>query len=109
MRSVGSSFRLRVSVLLFCCVAFATHAAANTTHTFFPVADTFVYAEQADTNFGTADGFATGTAPTTPAHHYYAYLRFDLTSLPADQEIVSAKLFLYQFLGGGFTGAPTSA
>ncbi len=64
-----------------------------------PVADTYTYVNTGDTNYGPDQGIASGTGPTTVYHNYYAYLKFDLTGIPATEKITSAVLHVYQYLG----------
>lgn len=74
------------------CVA-SLQAQPIETNVFSPVADTYVqYGIGQDSNFGTLEYlylFANGTA-----RDYFAYVRFDLSAVPADAQLVDATLKL---------------
>ncbi|MCS7089670.1 MAG: DNRLRE domain-containing protein [Verrucomicrobiota bacterium] len=69
------------------------------TNAFIPVADTFVrFGVNQSVNYGTLDYldiFANGTA-----RDFFAYVRFDLSGLPLDAQLVDANLRLTKVTGG---------
>ena len=64
--------------------------AATTTSTFGPVADAYVSASTPDTSYGATTQI---NADGDPAK--ISYLRFDVSGLPSDSTVISAKLRLY--------------
>jgi hypothetical protein len=83
----------------------AVHAIANT-YTLAPTEDTWVYAVTPDAVLGSDQGIATDIQNLSPKG--YAFLKFDVSSIPSGQMIQSAVLHLYQFNGGGYGEGPTA-
>lgn len=75
------------------------HARAATTNVFVPEADTFVrFGINQDLNYGTQeflDLYGNGTA-----RDYFAYVRFDLSSLPQSAQLLDATLQFTKVAGG---------
>lgn len=79
-----------VSLHLFCLVPLVE---ATKTLTLNPVADSYINREEPDVNYGGSSYLKVWGYSDT--FQYRAYLKFDLTSIPSDAIIVSAKLELY--------------
>jgi hypothetical protein len=95
-----TTMRTAAALLSLLAVAAGREAAAATL-TLAPADDSFVYSFQPDTNFGTNPGLGAG-GTFNGAEQYVTFLRFDLSVIPAGQEITGATLNLFQYLGGGF-------
>ncbi|HYH98714.1 immunoglobulin-like domain-containing protein, partial [Hyalangium sp.] len=69
-----------------------------------PVADAKVIASQPNSNFGSATDFSVGPAWYHPSQQEHAYLRFDLSTLPAHARISSVKLQAMAYTGYAWGG-----
>ncbi len=85
------------TALVFLTGMFSGLPALAAEYSFRPAQDTCVYSWGGDTVYGLTDGIATGTDGGSQV--WYAYLMFDLTSIPANEVITGAVLHQYQFLG----------
>lgn len=78
----------------------ASPAIGSTTITIESVADAYVNSSSPDTNYGAMDYVYV----KKNSEQRFAYVKFDLSSLPSDANIISAKLKLYLTDIGGYTG-----
>jgi hypothetical protein len=87
------------AIVIFGAVLSSGGAAGAATSTFAPVADTYVQADRAGTNFGTATGIRVDGQPVTNG-----YLRFNVVA-PAGEVVTRAtlKLFTTSSSASGFT------
>jgi len=96
------------------CTLVAPLAARASTVTIAPTADAFVRAQAPTTNFGTVDfldshgGFGSYTCGSDQQQPgaAYAYLKFDLSSIPHDAVIQSAEVVLTSRTGFAWDGDP---
>ena len=70
--------------------AVVSAAAAGTLVTFTPEADTYISSQSPSANFGVAPQFEVGGLPT----ERIAYLRFNVSGLPAGAQVTDARLTL---------------
>ncbi len=63
--------------------------------TFYSVADATTAAAQPDTPLGGGSTLVVGRGPTSGAAESYAYLTFDLSTIPGNAAVSSALLVLY--------------
>jgi hypothetical protein len=69
--------------------------------TLYSIADAYVNASSPDTNYGLENSLQLNSS-SEPA---YAYLMFDLSSLPSEANIISADLMVYLSSIAGYTGS----
>jgi hypothetical protein len=69
-----------------------------------PVADAKVLASQPSSNFGTAQDFSVGPAWHSASQLEHSFLRFDMSSLPANARISSVKLQAMAYTGWAWGG-----
>jgi hypothetical protein len=94
-----------VIALLLGGIALEAGEASALTIQLAPSDDSFVFTGDPDTVFGADEQMASGYA-FSGAQQWRAYLKFDLSSLPAGT-ITAASLHMVQFLGSGFTNLGT--
>ncbi len=95
-----------VAILLLLCCYFPTDVNAQATSkvTMYTTGDSYVDSSNPDTNFGSADRLNV-TANSVLA---YSYLKFDLSGIPSDANIVNATLRVYWYeKGGSVYGMPS--
>jgi hypothetical protein len=80
-----------------------TPVIGSTTVTLYSVADAYVNASSPETNYGSADSMYVSAS----SEQDFAYLKFDLTSIPSGANILSATLKVYLWgTGGSIYGSP---
>lgn len=88
-----------LSSLLAISAVLATSIASAATFTLSPTDDAYTLSLTGDTNYGDSSRLATNL------HNYnqlqFSYLKFDLSAISSNEEIVSATLNLYQVTGAG--------
>jgi hypothetical protein len=75
----------------------ASPAIGSTTTTLYSVADSYVNSSSPDTNYGAEGNMYVGAN----SEQNFAYVMFDLSSIPSEANIISAKLSLYLSSTGG--------
>jgi hypothetical protein len=75
----------------------ASPAIGSTTTTVYSVADAYVNSSSPDTNYGDIDSLYV----SANSEQDFTYVMFDLSSIPADANIISAKLKVYLSSTGG--------
>jgi hypothetical protein len=75
----------------------ASPAIGSTTTTLYAVADAYVNSSSPDTNYGDLDHMYV----TANSEQDFVYIMFDLSSIPSDANIISAKLMIYLSSTGG--------
>lgn len=75
----------------------ASPAIGSTTTTVYSVADAYVNSSSPDTNYGDIDSLYV----SANSEQDFTYVTFDLSSIPADANIISAKLKVYLSSTGG--------
>jgi len=90
-----------ISVLLLGCFSpsnvVANPAIGSTTTTLYSVADSYVNSSSSDINYGDVDYMYV----SNNSEQDFTYVMFDLSSIPSDANIISAKLKLYLSSTGG--------
>lgn len=77
----------------------ASSVIGTTTVTLYPIADTYVNSSSPDTNYGNANRLYLRKETA------YAYIMFNLSSIPLDANIISVELKVYLSNIGGYTGS----
>ncbi len=78
----------------------ASPAIGSMTTTIYSVADAYVNSSSPDTNYGDMDYIYV----KKNSEQRFTYVKFDLSSIPSDANIISTKLKLYLTDIGGYTG-----
>ena len=87
-----------------------THWIPATTVILTPTDDTYVYSSSSTTNYGNDAVLSSGNSVSgNTLHLWTTFLKFDLSTIPTDQTIISATLHMYQNNGAGFLSSGTDA
>ncbi len=97
-----TSFLMTVSLISLFFILDINNVQASTTVTLNPIADTYVDQTSPGTNYGSLSSMVAGR--TDNSTNKEAFLKFDLSSIPALSQVDSATLYLHQV-----TGAPCDA
>jgi hypothetical protein len=92
--------------LIISALSLSAVQAIASTYTLAPAEDAWVYAYSPNATPGLDQGIATNIQYQSPRG--YAFLKFDVSSIPSGQTIQSAVLHLYQFGGAGYGEGPTA-
>ena len=79
----------------------AAPAIGSTTEILYPIADAYVNSSSPDTNYGLENYLQLSTTSESA----YAYVMFNLSSLPSEANVFSAKLKVYLSDISGYTGS----